>query len=78
MAGTFLVKGKEKMSSVYNTKLTIAVNEASYEKRYNPPVNYPQNCSESCPYGYDRTFCFPCYKRMMEYVKQKKEMRNGI
>ena len=33
-----------------------------------PPVNHPQNCKEECPYGYDKAFCFPCYKKLMEEV----------
>ena len=30
-----------------------------------PPRSHPQNCPTECPYGYDRAFCFPCYKRLL-------------
>jgi len=30
------------------------------------PVSHPVNCKEECPYGYDRPFCFPCYKKIMQ------------
>ncbi len=29
------------------------------------PVAHPQNCCHECPYGYDRSFCFPCYAKIM-------------
>ena len=29
------------------------------------PISHPKNCSSECPYGHDRAFCFPCYKKLM-------------
>lgn len=31
------------------------------------PVNNirPHNCKNPCPYGYGRTFCFPCMSKIM-------------
>ena len=29
------------------------------------PNSHPVNCKEECPYGLDKAFCFPCYKRLM-------------
>ena len=33
------------------------------------PVAHPQNCKHECPYGYNRTFCFPCYAKIMNQHK---------
>lgn len=41
-------------------------------------VNHPQNCSHECPYGHDKSFCFPCYKKLVEDMRKKKETGNGI
>ena len=38
-----------------------------------PPVSHPQNCKEECPYGYDKAFCFPCYKKLMEEMRSKRK-----
>ena len=35
-------------------------------------INHPKNCNEECPYGYDRAFCFPCYKKLMSEMPLKK------
>ena len=29
-------------------------------------VNHPENCKHECPYGFDRAFCWPCMKKIME------------
>ena len=52
-------------------------------KRYSgiggrPPISHPQNCSHECPYGHDKSFCFPCYKKLMEDMRKKKGIRDGI
>lgn len=51
-------------------------------KRYSgggiPPVSHPQNCRNECPYGHDKDFCFPCYKKLMEEMRSKKGAKNGI
>lgn len=36
------------------------------------PLAHPVNCDHECPYGYGRSFCFPCYKNIMEDHRQKK------
>ena len=34
----------------------------------------PQNCCSPCPYGHGRSFCFPCYKKIMtEHYGRKKD-----
>ena len=38
-----------------------------------PPISHPQNCSHECPYGHDKSFCFPCYKKLVEDMRKKKE-----
>jgi len=37
-----------------------------------PPISHPLNCKEACPYGYDRPFCFPCYKKIMQGHKTER------
>lgn len=29
------------------------------------PVAHPQNCRTECPYGYGKSFCFPCMAKIM-------------
>ena len=29
------------------------------------PLAHPKNCSNECPYGYGRAFCWPCMKKIM-------------
>lgn len=36
------------------------------------PLAHPVNCNHECPYGYGRSFCFPCYKNIMDDHRQKK------
>ena len=36
------------------------------------PLAHPGNCDHECPYGYGRSFCFPCYKNIIEDHRQKK------
>lgn len=36
-------------------------------------TNHQGNCSKGCPYGKNRPFCFPCYKKLMKVVPQKEE-----
>jgi hypothetical protein len=43
-----------------------------------PPISHPQNCSHECPYGHDKSFCFPCYKKLVEDMRKKKETGNDI
>ncbi|MCR5117987.1 MAG: hypothetical protein K6B44_00015 [Lachnospiraceae bacterium] len=37
------------------------------------PVSHPHNCRNECPYGHDRSMCFPCYKKIMEERRAKKK-----
>ena len=38
------------------------------------PVAHPSNCKNECPYGYDRSFCFPCMAKIMaEHRANKKQ-----
>lgn len=42
------------------------------------PIDHPSNCKHECPYGYGRSFCFPCYKKIMEdHRKKKNEAEQG-
>ncbi len=36
------------------------------------PVSHPENCRHECPYGYDRSFCFPCYAKIMAGNKERR------
>lgn len=36
------------------------------------PLNHPANCKNECPYGYDKAFCFPCYKKIMSEMPIRK------
>ncbi len=38
-----------------------------------PPLSHPCNCKEECPYGYDKPFCFPCYKKIMEEHRSRRK-----
>ena len=39
------------------------------------PAENPKNCRNTCPYGRSRSFCFPCYKKIMdEHRKAKKQI----
>ena len=43
-----------------------------------PPISHPQNCRNECPYGHDKAFCFPCYKKLMEEMRSKKGATDGV
>lgn len=30
------------------------------------PLNHPKNCKHECCYGFNRAFCWPCMKKIME------------
>lgn len=58
-----------------NTQL---IKETAFEKPYSSaigkeePVADPKNCRNKCPYGRGRSFCFPCYAKIMaEHRKAK-------
>lgn len=42
------------------------------------PVSHPVNCNQECPYGFDKAFCFPCYKKLLAEMRKKKREKNGI
>jgi len=46
--------------------------------RNGTPVSHPQNCENECIYGYDRPFCFPCYKKILKEMREKRKEKNGI
>lgn len=57
------------------------IKAAAFEKPYTSamgkesPAEHPKNCRSECPYGHDRAFCFPCYKKIMdEHRKAKKQI----
>ena len=54
------------MSAAHNRENTTGVNGTRYGIGNRPPISHPQNCSQECPYGHDRSFCFPCYKKLVE------------
>ena len=54
------------MSAAHNRENTTGVNGTHYGIGNRPPISHPQNCSQECPYGHDRSFCFPCYKKLVE------------
>jgi hypothetical protein len=46
--------------------------------RNGTPVSHPQNCENECVYGYDRPFCFPCYKKILKEMCEKRKEKHGI
>ena len=62
------------MSYSYNVARTTGV-YGGYERSpigQKEPLNHPKNCKCECPYGYDKAFCFPCYKKIMAEMPLKK------
>lgn len=39
------------------------------------PISHPRNCSHECVYGRGRDFCFPCYKMIMDEMREKRAER---
>ena len=35
--------------------------------------SHPRNCSNECVYGRGRDFCFPCYAKIMQEMRAKKQ-----
>lgn len=56
------------MSSQINVMRETRVIETTYVSAIGQkePIAHPCNCKTECPYGYDRTYCFPCYARLMK------------
>ena len=65
------------MSAAHNRENTTGVNGTRYGIGNRPPISHPQNCSQECPYGHDRSFCFPCYKKLMEGTG-KRNVKDGV
>lgn len=65
------------MSVAHNRENTTGVNGTHYGIGNRPPISHPQNCSQECPYGHDRSFCFPCYKKLMEGT-EKGNVKDGV
>jgi hypothetical protein len=69
----FIWKGSvSNMSAAHNIENTTGVNGTRYGIGNRAPINHPQNCSQECPYGHDRPFCFPCYKKLVGDKKRKR------
>lgn len=52
------------MSREYNVMQTMTNNYSSVIGK-KEPLAHPQNCRTECPYGYGRSFCFPCMAKIM-------------
>lgn len=39
------------------------------------PLEHPQNCKTECPYGYGRSFCFPCMAKILREHNAAKKGR---
>ena len=52
------------MSREYNVMQTMTNNYSSVIGK-KEPLAHPQNCRTECPYGYGRSFCFPCTAKIM-------------
>ncbi len=68
-SGAFLMPGKDK--KMIETNYEVETNEKEDKKCVSaldvrPPLAHPKNCRSECPYGHNRSFCFPCYKKIME------------
>lgn len=54
------------MSREYNVKqVRTGRVAASGVEAIGSQVAHPQNCNTECPYGYGRSFCFPCMAKIM-------------
>lgn len=63
------------MSREYNVMQTMTNNYSSVIGK-KEPLAHPQNCRTECPYGYGRSFCFPCMAKIMaEHNAPKKNMQ---
>lgn len=51
--------------------------ETVFERGKGLTIDHPKNCAHECPYGYDRAFCFPCYKKIMEEHNAKRKAAQG-
>ena len=74
--GALYMPGKEwKMSKEYNVMRTTGVTGGAYSSVIGKkaPLNHPVNCNDECPYGYDKAFCFPCMKKIMEEHRAAKK-----
>ena len=52
------------MSREYNVMQTMTNNYSSVIGK-KEPLAHPHNCRTECPYGYGRSFCFPCMAKIM-------------
>ena len=41
------------------------------------PVAHPCNCKTECPYGYGRSFCFPCMAKIMNEHRAKRKVQEA-
>ncbi len=42
------------------------------------PIAHPQNCKHECAYGYNRPFCFPCMKKIVEEQRAAKNRAKEV
>lgn len=57
------------MSKKYKDKPRESKKEI-YEKNQIP---VPVNCSHPCAYGRARSYCFPCYAKILKEFREKKQ-----
>lgn len=62
------------MSKEFNVTRTTNSNYSSVMGQ-KEPVAHPQNCRTECPYGYGRSFCFPCMAKIMSERNAAKKAR---
>lgn len=67
--------GGNEMSRKYNVKkVRSAESSTTVSSNSGNNISHPQNCRTECPYGYGRSFCFPCMAKIMsEHAAQKRE-----
>lgn len=41
-------------------------------------IAHPQNCNTECPYGYGRSFCFPCMAKILSEQSEKKRRYHDL
>ncbi|MCF0127760.1 MAG: hypothetical protein HUJ70_04280 [Pseudobutyrivibrio sp.] len=62
------------MSAEFNIRKTTGVTGGYVHRTVSqrPPIDHPKNCREECCYGYNRAYCFPCYKKLMAEMAENK------
>lgn len=55
--------------SAKNLNFKTGINQGSSVIGRGEPIAHPKNCKHECPYGYNKPFCFPCYKKIMAEMR---------